>query len=567
MKRFKEKDGFKKHILIVDDEFANREILGNIFNGVYEVTYAEDGEQAMEILGERPYDFSLILLDLLMPKMDGFTVIKLCKENELLKRIPIIVMTSEKDAEIESIKLGAIDFITKPYDMPEVILARTERIIEFAEDKNIIQATEKDSLTGLYTKEYFLRYISQIEHYAPETKMDAVVLNIDHFHLINEIYGRDFGDEVLVLVANELLDMIEQKKGGLASRINADIFYVYLEHKGIYGYNVLERINKQIYERTSTHNIRVRLGVYPDVDKSVQPEMWYDRAVIACNRIREDYTRNVAYYDNSLYERAIYEEKLIRDFYTAVSEKQLMVYFQPKYNITGEKPRLSSAEALIRWKHPELGMISPGDFVPLFEGNGLIQQLDNYVWEEAARQIKEWKDKYGVTIPVSVNVSRIDIYDPKLFDKLTNLIEKYGLTTNEYMLEITESAYSDNVNELIEVVNKLRGRGFKIELDDFGSGYSSLNMLTTLPIDVLKMDMKFIRNMLVDYKNLKLVEIILDIARLLKVPVIAEGVEEEKQYQTLRDRGCDVIQGYYFSKPLPAAEFNLLIEKDLKENQ
>ncbi|MBQ9233574.1 MAG: EAL domain-containing protein [Lachnospiraceae bacterium] len=565
MKRFKEKDGFKKHILIVDDEFVNREILGNIFNQAYEVTYAEDGGQAMEILRERPYDFALMLLDLLMPKMDGYEVIKLCKEDEILKRIPIIVMTSEKDAEIESIKLGAIDFITKPYDMTEVIFARAERIIEFAEDKNIIQATEKDSLTGLYTKEYFLRYISQIEKYAPDTKMDAVVLNIDHFHLINEIYGRDFGDEILVLVANELQDMIEHKNGGLASRVNADTFYVYLEHKDIYGHNVLERINKQIYEKTSTHNIRVRLGVYPDVDKNVQPEMWYDRAVIACNRIREDYTRNVAYYDKNLYDRAIYEEKLIRDFYTAVSEKQLMVYFQPKYNITGDRPRLSSAEALIRWRHPELGMISPGDFVPLFEGNGLIQKLDNYVWEEAARQIREWKDKYNVTIPVSVNVSRIDIYDPKLFDKLTNLVEKYGLTTNEYMLEITESAYSDNVNELIEVVNKLRSRGFKIELDDFGSGYSSLNMLTTLPIDVLKMDMKFIRNMLTDYKNLKLVEIILDIARLLKVPVIAEGVEEENQYKTLKDRGCDVIQGYYFSKPLPASEFNLLIEKDLEE--
>lgn len=565
MKRFKEKDGFKKHILIVDDEYLNREILGNVFSEFYDVTYAEDGEQAMAILRKRPYDFALMLLDLIMPKMDGFDVIKLCKEDELLKRIPIIVMTSEKDAEIESIKLGAIDFITKPYDMPEVILARAERIIEFAEDKNIIRATEKDSLTGLYTKEYFLRYISRIEQYAPDTKMDAVVLNIDHFHLINEIYGRDFGDEILVLVANELQDMIESMKGGLASRVNADTFYVYIEHKEIYGHNVLEIINKQIYERTGTHNIRVRLGVYPDVDKNVSPEMWYDRAVIACNRIREDYTMNVAYYDKSLYEKSIYEEKLIRDFYTAIKEKQLMVYYQPKFNITGKTPKLSSAEALIRWKHPELGMISPGDFVPLFEGNGLIRQLDNYVWEEAACQIRKWKDRYDVTIPVSVNVSRIDIYEPKLFDKLIGLVEKYGLSTSEYMLEITESAYSDNVNDLIDVVNKLREKGFKIELDDFGSGYSSLNMLTTLPIDVLKMDMKFIRNMMLDYKNLKLVEIILDIAKLLRVPVIAEGVEEEAQYTTLRDRGCDIIQGYYFSKPLSPEEFNILIEKELQK--
>ena len=562
MKRFTEDGGFKKKILIVDDELINRELLGNIFGSVYDVVFAGDGDEALDILKADSYAYSLVLLDLIMPRMDGFTVIRLCKEDEGLKRIPIIVMTSEKSAEIESIKLGAVDFITKPYDMPEVIRARVERIIEFAEDKNIIQATERDSLTGLYTKEYFMRYIRSIERYAPDTEMDALVFNIDHFHLINEIYGRDFGDDVLKLVANELQEMIDKEIGGLASRVNADIFYVYTEHNEADEKMVLEKINKQIFEKTSSKNIRVRLGIYPCVDKQVQPEMWFDRAVIVCNRIREDYTKSIAHYDNNIYEKSIFSEKLIRDFYTAIDEKQFVVYYQPKYNITGDKPKLSSAEALIRWKHPELGMVSPGEFIPLFENNGLIQKLDSYVWEEAARQIKCWKEKYGVTIPVSVNVSRIDIYDPKLFDKLMGLVEKYDLTTNEYMLEITESAYSDNVNELIFVVNRLRGKGFRIELDDFGTGYSSLNMLTTLPIDVLKMDMKFIRNMLVDYKNLKLVEIILDIARLLKVPVIAEGVEEEEQYKALKDRGCDVIQGYYFSKPLPAEDFDKLIEKE-----
>ena len=165
-------------------------------------------------------------------------------------------------------------------------------------------------------------------------------------------------------------------------------------------------------------------------------------------------------------------------------------------------------------------------------------------------------------MPVSVNVSRVDIYDPELEDKLARLLETFHLDPGELMLEITETAYADNADNLIEVVQKLRGRGFMIEMDDFGSGYSSLNMLTTIPIDVLKMDMKFIRNMLRDEKSLRLVELIVDIAQFLGVPVVAEGVEEEAQLRVLKEMGCACIQGYYFSKPVPPAEFVPFIEAE-----
>ena len=212
-------------------------------------------------------------------------------------------------------------------------------------------------------------------------------------------------------------------------------------------------------------------------------------------------------------------------------------------------------------------MISPGDFIPLFESNGLVQKLDRYVWEEAASQVKKWKDKYGYTVPVSVNVSRIDIYDPMLEDNLTGLLEKNSITSDELLLEITESAYSDNASRLIEVVNNLRSKGFKIEMDDFGSGYSSLNMLTTIPIDVLKMDMKFVRNMMKDEKSFKLVELVMDIAKFLNVPVVAEGVEDKIQMTKLKEMGCDLIQGYYFSKPVPPEEFNAFIEAEIQKKQ
>ena len=208
-------------------------------------------------------------------------------------------------------------------------------------------------------------------------------------------------------------------------------------------------------------------------------------------------------------------------------------------------------------------MISPGYFIPLFESNGSIQKVDHYVWKKAAKQIREWKDKYNYDIAVSVNVSRIDIFDPKLQNKLREILKENGLNERELMLEITESAYADNANTLIGVTESLRNSGFLIEMDDFGSGYSSLNMITTLPIDVLKLDMKFVRNMEKDEKSMKLVELIIDIAKFLNVPVVAEGVETQSQLDTLKKMGCNVIQGYYFSKPVPAEEFEKFIEKEI----
>jgi EAL domain-containing protein (putative c-di-GMP-specific phosphodiesterase class I) len=206
-------------------------------------------------------------------------------------------------------------------------------------------------------------------------------------------------------------------------------------------------------------------------------------------------------------------------------------------------------------------MISPGDFIPLFESNGLIQKLDQYVWEEAAKQVGIWKKEYGVSVPFSVNVSRMDIYFPELKENFVRLLNENGLDSHELMLEITESAYSENAEELISIVEKLRAEGFLIEMDDFGSGYSSLNMITSIPIDALKLDMKFVRNMEKDDKSMKLVELVLDIADFLQVPVIAEGVETENQLKLLKERGCDIIQGYYFSKPVSADEFVKFFEK------
>ena len=241
-----------------------------------------------------------------------------------------------------------------------------------------------------------------------------------------------------------------------------------------------------------------------------------------------------------------------------------MVYFQPKYDIRPDKPVLASAEALVRWDHPELGMISPGVFIPLLEENGLILDLDQFVWRETAARIKDWKNRLGFSVPVSVNVSRIDMLTPNLKAIFRDILKTYDLKAEDLMLEITESAYTGDSDQVITTAKELRGMGmgFRIEMDDFGTGYSSLGMLCNLPIDALKLDMSFVRSAFGETRDVRMIELIIDIADYLNVPVVAEGVETEEQYLVLKAMGCDLVQGYYFSKPVPPEAFDhFLIER------
>ena len=290
----------------------------------------------------------------------------------------------------------------------------------------------------------------------------------------------------------------------------------------------------------------------------------FDRARVACNMLRDTRGTDIMVFDENMREREIYQQRLLNDVNWAIELGQFTVFYQPKYDIQCDPPRLSSAEALVRWKHPELGMISPGDFIPLFETHGLIHLVDNYVWSEAARQISDWRERFGIVLPLSVNMSRVEIFDPELRKNLDVLIKMYGLDSSDLKLEVTESAYTDNADYMISMIETLREKGFEIEMDDFGSGYSTLNMLSSLPIDVLKMDMKFIRNVEKDIKNFRLIELVLDIAKFLDVPVVAEGVETEEQMKMLRDAKCELVQGFFFSRPLPPEEFEELIKKEME---
>ena len=548
-------EGRKRLVLIVEDDFVNRELLRINLEKEYEVISAESGNEALDRIHEFSGRLSLVMLDLMLPGIRGLDLLREIKKDMDLSRIPVIVLTSDTESEVESLTSGASDFIPKPYPRQEIILARVRRSIELSENRDLIRWTERDQLTGLYNREYFYRYVEQYDTWHRDEATDALVIDVSHFRVMNERFGRAYSDEVLRRIGSELFAIVRES-GGIACRREADTFQVYCPHRDDYS-GLAERVTKAACGGTEGR-VRIRVGVCA-VDRESDRERCFDRAKSAADTIRNSFTESVAVYSDDLRGKEMYAERLLDDFRAALAEKQFAVYYQPKYDIQAAVPVICGAEALVRWKHPELGMISPGEFIPLFESNGLIRDLDNYVWREAAAQIRKWKDRLGRSVPVSVNVSRIDMMDPELGETLRRLVEENGLAFGDLHLEITESAYTGNSENIIRTVSRLREMGFKIEMDDFGSGYSSLNMVIRLPFDMMKLDMGFIRYAFSGGGDTGILRIMMDIARYLSVPMIAEGVETEEQMLALRGMGCQIVQGYYFARPMPAEEFDKML--------
>ena len=499
-------------------------------------------------------------------------------ENELfsiLSRMVSLVPTSAFNAALsyyitEDAKLSLGDFIRDNLTgvmtgisvvvlVIVFLLLRSVRAEKRA--KELISLTEIDSLSGLYNRDYFFQYANRIYREHPDVAMDAIVLNIEQFHSINALHGRDFGDLILRVLGNEL-HAIAEEAGGIAGRFGADRFDCYCRHAGDYQ-AIFDRLQGKVDAMSENTSVFLRMGVAL-WQPGVEPVQLFDRARIACTQARGHYKEHLIIFDEKVRERELLDQRLLNDLRRALDNYELEVHYQPKFDVGYEPPRLVSAEALVRWRHPELGMITPDVFVPLFERCGKISEVDKYVWSQAARQIARWQARFGRTIPVSVNLSRVDVFDPTLEKNLEDIIRQNGLERDTLKLELTESAYTENAEQVIRVVEGLRHKGYTVEMDDFGTGYSSLNMLSAMPVDVLKMDRTFIRNVENDERDVQLVALILGIAKNLKIPVIAEGVETESQLQILKELGCTIVQGYYFSRPLHPAEFEATLLSDLE---
>lgn len=547
----------KRTILVVDDSKINRNILCKILGDEYSILQAENGEDAMSVLNKNSDIISVVLLDIVMPVLNGYDVLERMHSDSILSKIPVIVTSAQdsREAEEKALSLGANDFIIKPY-FPTIIKHRVANTIYLRETAAFVNSVQYDSLTGLYSKEYFYLLAEDIIRKNPDEQYDIICCDVERFKLVNDLYGTKTGDELLKFLASIISNKIENF--GICGRIGADMFAFLVkrteEYKPLYFERAIEYVNRF----NINLNIKLRFGIYAIEDTYTPVNIMCDRACLAKETIKGKYNTYFAFYDAKVRQKMLDEELITLTMEDALKENQFLVYFQPKYEI--KTNRISGAEALVRWQNPKKGFMLPGEFIPLFEKNGFITSLDIYVWERCCQKIREWLD-LGLNVPpLSANVSRADIYNPKLVDILVSLINKYNISPKYLHLEITETAYMENPQQLVAVVTQLKKLGFIIEMDDFGTGYSSLNMLSTLPIDVLKLDMKFVQGTKIS-SNRNILSFIISLAQWLHLAVTAEGVETQEQVQFLQSLNCNWAQGYYYAKPLPQSEFEKMLEK------
>lgn len=557
LKSRKEKE--KQLILVVESGIVLCDQVRSVLSEDYQVAYSHSTEDAIAFMHDNAEYLSLVMLDIHAVGPNGLEFIARIKADDMLQHIPVVVLTMEKAHEVEYLQIGAADFIRMPCEFPDVVLARIQRAIESSEKLHKSGERNSDPLAGIRSQKDFFRCAEEYDRLYPDVEMDAVCVDISRFHVVNEMYGRKAGNRILSRMAKEL-NGIADAEHGIAGRKAADLFLMYLPHRDQYK-DMLEQIYTALNEDNREDTIRLKMGVYPNVDKSLDIQSRFDRAKYARDTLHYDSSQIIAYYDGEKYRKTLISQQLMREINTALAQRHFKVYYQPKFDITGSVPEPISAEALVRWHHPAMGVIFPGLFIPLFEDNGLISKLDRYVWEEAVVQMRRWRDKFGFTFPVSVNVSRVDLLNADMADFLINIVRQNGLEPSDLHVEITESAYTENVEQLVEQVNKLHAAGFKIEIDDFGSGYSSLNMLSLISVDTIKLDINFIRDLFGNKKKMQLLQMMMVLKVSLGIPIVAEGVETEEQLNTLKQMGCDIVQGYYFSKPVLPEEFEKFIEQ------
>lgn len=416
-----------------------------------------------------------------------------------------------------------------------------------------------DNLTGLFNKVFFCDKVQKYVKKKAPGDLLLICSDIKDFKMVNDFFGTAVGDHILINFA----EMLKNKIDGVivSGRLGNDLFAV-LMHKENFDEQVFLRRSREAFSSCMNKSVAFpminHLGVYEITDTTTPVSVMCDRARLAIASIKSDYNKRVAYYDNALRENIKREQELIADLGDALSEGQLKMYLQPQMSSDGT---VLGAEALVRWHHPIKGQIMPSEFIPAFERNGLISEVDSYIWELACKQLRKWKDEGKDDIYISVNISPRDFYFLDIYRIFTEMVEKYEVDPEYLKLEITETAVVMDFKRQLELISRLRKNGFIVEMDDFGSGYSSLNMLKDIHVDVLKIDMAFLRKAEDEERSRKILQMIIGLSRQLDMPVITEGVETQEQVEYLSKMGCDMFQGYYFAKPMTVEEFEALYEE------
>ena len=414
---------------------------------------------------------------------------------------------------------------------------------------------DHDPLTDLYNREYLYKQIRKALDENPEQKYYIVYLDVKDFKMVNDIYGNDFGDYVLRSIANRI--RLECHRATIYGRLVGDIFGLCIPD---FRFNpeFLTDIMTHFLVKNGAREVQVimHMGVYEVVERDIDVSVMFDRARMAELTIKDDLQNFLAYYDDRMREEVLWERSISEQLGQALEEGQIRPYLQPIVDAEGN---VVGAEALVRWIHPENGLLSPGRFIPVFEKNGMIAEVDRFMWRSACEILARWR-KEGKPLFLSVNISAKDFYFMDVDEVLEEMVREYGVTPARLRLEITESVMMTDIEQRLALLNRLREDGFIVEMDDFGSGYSSMNMLKDMPIDVLKIDMVFLRKTRVDEKAQTILKNIIRLSDELGMDSLTEGVESEEHFRMLADMGCRLFQGYYFAKPLPVEEFEAYYE-------
>ncbi|RGY99686.1 EAL domain-containing protein [Clostridium sp. AM58-1XD] len=427
-------------------------------------------------------------------------------------------------------------------------------------EQNSLLETGKDRLTGLYRRNIFFNEAEQFLKQHRGVKYCLMAIDIEHFKLFNEWYGQEEGDQFLVGIGRQL-GKLQDENRGIAGYMGGDDFVIILPDDKKLLNELQERIIGLVRQYGDNAGFFPAFGIYVIEEETISVSTMYDRAAIALESVKGNYAQRVCVYDSRMMKKMEENHLLLSEVQRALENREFTFYLQPQCDMTNGK--IVGMESLVRWNHPKRGMIPPGDFIPILEKNGFITNLDIYVWDTVCSHVRRWIDRGRRPIPVSINVSRVDIYTLDIVECLRGLVKKYDLEPRLIEVEITESAYSEEYQIISGVIENLRKAGFLVLMDDFGSGYSSLNMLKDVNVDVLKIDMKFL-NMTEQSagKGVGILETITSMARFMGLKLIAEGVETKEQMDFLVNMGCLYGQGYYLHRPMPIDMCEAILEDE-----
>ena len=419
--------------------------------------------------------------------------------------------------------------------------------------RSMVRRANFDEITGVYNEAHFHESARKVLEANPDTTFVMTCSSIEKHRVFKELFGKEKYDDYLIKTANALKRGLVNFPNCRYGKIGESDFYVMMPKELFVPEQLTDAIDS-VAKLFSTNNFHldVKAGVYEITETTFDMLAICNKASMACDAIKGDYGKKILWFDEKTQSEFIKKERYNAELSNAIENGDIQIYLQPQIDING---KLIGAEALARWIHKEDGFISPAQFIPHFEKNGRITELDICVWRQACAKLREWKNIGRDDLYISVNISPKDLYALDIYDFYVNLVDEYGIAAKNLKLEITESAIINDLEQHISLVEKLQKAGFEVEMDDFGSAYSSFNMLKDICVDALKIDMKFLGETENKERSHEILRSIVDLSKKLNMKTIAEGVETEQQLQFLRSVNCDIYQGYYYAKPMSIADF------------